>query len=178
MLRTGAVMIPAAATVYVMMVQVVSPEQPDSTSLAALDSLREGYSPLRLHTVNHVKLSSAVAVMRFDFGNLSDQVGGEVKLTLSALRRGTCNAVAWWFDLHLDEENTLSCAPGATVRTWKQNIVYLLEPLSVDCGTNVEVLVRNSKDDNVHVYAGAPGCTDRRVRGEHWAPGQTRIDFK
>eukprot|EP00966_Prymnesium_polylepis_P070265 1633462-Prymnesium_polylepis.1 len=159
LLAPGGVMIPAAATVYVMLVQVSTPEQPDGTALGALDALREGYAPVRLHTVSHVKLSSAAAAMRFDFARLADSLGGEVTLRLNAVRRGACNAVAWWFDLHLDEHSTLSCAPGATVRTWKQNLFYLGAPLAVERGTEVEVLVRNQGDDNIHVYAGAVGFT-------------------
>ena len=157
-------MIPAAATVYVMLVQINAPEQPEAISLGALDALREGYAPMRLHTVSHVKLSAATAAMRFDFANLSDALGGEVKLTVPALRSGTCNGVAWWFDLHLDEQTTLSCAPGATVRTWKQNLFYLLKPLPVERGAEVEVLVWNKADDNIHVFAGPPGSSDRLTR--------------
>ena len=157
-------MIPAAATVYVMLVQINAPEQPDAISLSALDALREGYAPVRLHTVSHVKLSAATAAMRFDFGRLSDTPGGEVTLTLPALRSGSCNGVAWWFDLHLDEHATLSCAPGATVRTWKQNLFYLLQPLPVERGAEVEVLVWNKADDNIHVFAGPPGSAARVSR--------------
>ena len=57
-------MIPAAATVYVMLVQINAPEQPEAISLGALDALREGYAPMRLHTVSHVKLSAATAVVQ------------------------------------------------------------------------------------------------------------------
>ncbi|KAL1515386.1 hypothetical protein AB1Y20_002014 [Prymnesium parvum] len=160
LLQPGGVMIPAAATIYVMLVQISAPEQADDTSFGALHALRQDYSPLRLHTVNHVKLSGSHAVMRYEFGALADEKGGEAKLTLPALRRGECNAVAWWFDLHLDEQQELSCAPGSPVRTWKQNISYLPTPIPVEAGTEMEVLVVNRSDDCIHVHAGRPGFSD------------------
>ena len=40
-------------------------------------------------------------------------------------KRGTCNAIIWWFDLHLDDEQTLPAGPGAAVRTWKQNVFHV-----------------------------------------------------
>ena len=162
-------MIPSSATIYVMAVHVGAPDHPD-VSFDALDSLREGYAPLRLHTVSHVKLSAAEAAMRFDFANLPTQCGSEVRLKLRSLRRGTCNAVAWWFDLSLSNEVTLNVGPGAAVRTWKQNLFYLPQPLELDRGDEVEVIVWNKDDDNIHVFAGRPGTLPETLSAQSQGP--------
>uniref|UniRef100_A0A7S3EZ91 Protein arginine N-methyltransferase domain-containing protein n=1 Tax=Haptolina ericina TaxID=156174 RepID=A0A7S3EZ91_9EUKA len=156
LLAPGGVMIPASATLYVMLLQVSAPEHA-GVSLQALEALREGYSAARLHGLSHVKLSVGVVAMRFEFAALPEQCGGEARIKVEASRRGACNAVGWWFDLHLDGETTLSMAPGATARTWKQNLHYLPSSLEVERGAEVEVLVWNKDDDNLHVLAGAPG---------------------
>ena len=48
LLAPGGVMIPASATLYVMLLQVSAPEHA-GVSLQALEALREGYSAARLH---------------------------------------------------------------------------------------------------------------------------------
>ena len=121
--------------------------------------LREGYAALRLHTVPHARLSAAAPAMRFDFAALPDEVGGTARRTLRATRAGRCNAVAWWFDLDLDGAGTvLSAAPGSGVRTWKQNVCYLPSAIDLRPGYEVDVVVWNHDDDQLHVWAGSPGA--------------------
>ena len=152
-------MIPKAATVFCMLVEVLPPEQPD-VSLRFLDALRVGYQALRLHTVSHVRLSASAAAMRYDFASLGQTSNAYVKLQLTAERKGRCNAVAWWFDLELDEMTTLDVGPDSAVRTWKQNLTYLADPLALEVGSQVEVLVQNHNDDQLHCFAGPPGTTE------------------
>lgn len=133
---------------------------PDASCAPPLGrQLREGYAALRLHTVPHARLSAAAPAMRFDFAALPDEVGGIARRTLRATRAGRCNAVAWWFDLDLDGAGTvLSAAPGSGVRTWKQNVCYLPAALDLRPGHEVDVVVWNHDDDQLHVWAGSPGA--------------------
>jgi len=156
LLRPGGRMIPAAATISAQLVEMLPPELPEAT-LRALDQLRVGYHPLRLHTVAHCKLSAAASVVRYDFGALGETSNQESRVVLSAQRRGRCNAVAWWFELELGEATTLRAAPGCAVRTWKQNVSYLPEPIEVEPGTQIEVMLFNHNDDQLHCLAGLPG---------------------
>ena len=148
--RRGAQVIPAAATVYV---SVAHLEPPETAGLrfGCLDALREGYTPLRLHTVAHALLAAPREAVRIEFGCAESSAGPTAATRLTATRAGLCNAVVWWFDLHLDEETTISAAPGCAVRTWKQNVTYLGTPLTLERGDGLEVTLLNDGDDNLHV---------------------------
>jgi len=119
----------------------------------ALDALREGYAPLRLHTVSHACLSTPTSALKIQFGApaTDTSAAGESSVALAVVRRGVCNAIVWWFDLHLDEVETLSVAPGSVVRTWKQNVHYLTKPLTVERGDVIDAATLNHQDDNLHI---------------------------
>ena len=165
LLAPGGQLLPRGATVYAMAVELRPPEVGDF-DLRALEQLRRGcfYSSMRLHTLGHVKLSSAVAAFEFDFASPgplepdgvtpSDR---EVRLSLPITKRGTCNAILWWFDLHLDDELTLPAGPGASVRTWKQNVAHVEPGIKVKKGDVIEALVWTQRDDQIHVAGGKPG---------------------
>ena len=51
--------------------------------------------------------------------------------------------------------STLSVAPGAAVRTWKQNVSHLAAPFEVQRGSRVEVLLYNDGDNQVQVAGGS-----------------------
>ena len=89
--------------------------------------------------------------VRIEFGCAESSAGPTAATRLTATRAGLCNAVVWWFDLHLDEETTISAAPGCAVRTWKQNVTYLGTPLTLERGDGLEVTLLNDGDDNLHV---------------------------
>lgn len=59
-------------------------------------------------------LGPAVHCMAFDFYEAQDNMQKlETHLSLPLHTTGTCNAVAFWFELHLDEERTLCTSPDA-----------------------------------------------------------------
>jgi len=149
----GAQLIPAGATLYLMAAELLPPDS-GGFAFGALDALREGYTPLRLHTVAHTCLSAPAEALRIDFGAPAGQgaaAGAEAAVVLGVTRRGKCNAIVWWFDLHLDEMETLSVAPGSAVRTWKQNVHYLPSPIAVEKGDVIDAAILNHNDDNLHV---------------------------
>ena len=168
LLAPGGCLVPRAARLCVMAVEVLYPEVSTRSGdfrFDCLEAMRRPmlYASARLHTIGHTKLSKPAEAFHFDFysprplGTDGKPLDREVRLTLPALRRGRCNAIAWWFDLELDEETTLSVAPGSAVRTWKQNLSFLLEPLTVARGDAIEALVWTSGDDQVSATAGKPG---------------------
>ena len=160
--------LPRGAAVYVMAIELRPPEVASELDLGCVERLRRGggtYGCVRLHTVSHSRLSAPAEAMRFDFsavapgGDDGGDGGGarEVRLQLPATRRGRCNAIAWWFDLDLGDGEILSAAPGAKVRTWKQNVAYIEPPLDVARGGCVEALVWTSGDDQINVAGGRVG---------------------
>lgn len=59
-----------------------------------------------------VALGPPVEAMGFDFYEWqANMQPSEVALRLRVTEPGVWNAVAFWFDLHLDEENQLSTSP-------------------------------------------------------------------
>ena len=163
LLKPNGTLIPKGARVYVMAVDLRPPEVGDF-DLSCLEQLHSGlvYSSVRLHTMGHVKLSSPAEAFHFDFyrpvcldpssGRPMDR---EVRLQLPITRKGNCNAIVWWFDLHLDEETTLTVGPGASVRTWKQNVFHIQGGgTPVKRGDTVEALVWCENDDQIHVVGG------------------------
>jgi hypothetical protein len=57
-------------------------------------------------------LSPVVEALAFDFYEAeANMQAAQVALPLIAHSRGTCNAVVFWFSLHLDEETELSTSP-------------------------------------------------------------------
>lgn len=163
LLAPGGTVLPAAATVYAMAVELRPPEFGDF-DLGALEQLRKGcfYSSLRVHTVGHVKLSAPAVAFRFDFASPGELDGDgapidqEVRLQLPVIKTGRCNAILWWFDLHLDAETTLCAGPGASVRTWKQNVAHIEPCVSVKKGEVIEALLWTSREDQIHVAGGKP----------------------
>ena len=135
LLKPGGVLIPSAAKVYAMAVELRAPEV-DDFDLSCLAGLTRGvgYSALRLDTVPHVKLSAPAEAFHFDLyapaplGTDGKPPDRNVRLRLPVLRRGRCNAIVWWFDLELDGETLLPAGPGAAVRTWKQNVAHMMSP--------------------------------------------------
>ena len=158
-------LIPHAATVYAMAVELTTPEPPGEFDLSCLEALRVGvyYSACRLDTVGHTKLSAPAEALHFDLYNATPlgpdgrPEEREVRLTLPVTRRGKCNAILWWFDLHLDDEITIPAGPGAQVRTWKQNVCHIHPPVRVRRGESLEALLWTTGDDQIHVAGGAPG---------------------
>jgi hypothetical protein len=149
-------MIPSSATVYLMAVEFLPPDC-GGFDFRALNALREGYAPLRLHTVSHACLSTPASALTIHFGAPASATSsvGESPVALIVTRRGVCNAIVWWFDLHLDEIETLGVAPGSTVRTWKQNVHYLARPFDVERGDVIDAAILNHQDDNLHISRAA-----------------------
>ena len=163
LLAPGGTLLPMGATLYAMAVELRPPEVGEF-DLGCIEQLRRGcfYSSLRLHTIGHVKLSAPAVAFEFDFytpgevGADGKPLDREVRLSLPVVKKGRCNAIVWWFDLHLDAETTISVGPGAAVRTWKQNVSHIEPCVPVKRGDTIEALLWTSKDDQIHAIGGKP----------------------
>lgn len=111
-LQPGAVCMPAAATVYCMGVEART-DRVAGFDFSAFNRYRWGasYEAVRMDTTPHRRLTRPRRVAEFFFdGRLrSSAIEGTVKLDVIA--DGRLNAVCFWFDLHLDEEDTITSAP-------------------------------------------------------------------
>ncbi len=143
----GLRVIPAGATVYGMLV-----ECPDLMSinpigrisgfdLSAFDRFRDPSAerPFHLAVDPHRALTAHFEIARIDF---AAPPAAEVTraLTAAACATGTGHAVVFWYDLHLDQETTLSTGPGAPQGHWGQSIRFLDRHLAVTAGDSLALI--------------------------------------
>ncbi|XP_077427443.1 protein arginine N-methyltransferase 9 isoform X2 [Vanacampus margaritifer] len=144
---TGRV-IPARATVFAMAVECLEIRRHNKLcvsevgglSLAAAEQLRspvscstepddsmEPYTTERLSRLpgGYTALTEPLTVLRIDFNNVQELEGLSSRpvqrLRLPVLREGELDALAVWFQLHLDEESSLSTGPHEDT-CWEQAI--------------------------------------------------------
>jgi tetratricopeptide (TPR) repeat protein len=72
----------------------------------------------------HRAMSDFFELASFDFRRLPAEEATR-SVELQAAADGTVHAIAFWFDLHLDDAVTLSTAPGSDSRHWRQAIAFL-----------------------------------------------------
>jgi protein arginine N-methyltransferase 7 len=107
--RPGAAAVPAAATLYACGVEALTGSV-EGFDFSALDRYRwtEGYEAVRLEALPHRRLTAPVRVLEHFFDGRAGPRAREGVLRLPVVAAGTLNAVAFWFDLHLDDVETLS----------------------------------------------------------------------
>lgn len=68
----------------------------------------KGYENCRLEDVPHRRLTNPAQVFKFRFDGVGKARGRNNLLGLEVVAPGKLNAVAFWFDLHLDEQCSLT----------------------------------------------------------------------
>jgi len=143
LLKPGAKIIPAAATVWASLIQAddlrrISPVRTVSGfDMSRFDQFRTpGYAQIDLAAEPHRMLSNPVPAWFFDFRvNMPDT--DMRTLTIEATETGTVHGVAFWFDLHMDEEVTYSSRSATRTNHWKQAVYFFDMDLSVKKGQPV-----------------------------------------
>ena len=132
-LQPGATVVPAAATVYCVGIEALTSDVHgfdfsafnkyrcvDRTRLShvlAVDlvhvrcSWGSGYESVRMRDVPHRRLTRPKKVFEFFFDGALKSTVQEGVIKLEPVADGKLNAVCFWFDLHLDEEATITTAP-------------------------------------------------------------------
>jgi type II protein arginine methyltransferase len=92
----------------------------------------------RLRDYPHQLLSEPQEVFRFDFrGPIAPE--DATLLSFAVAQGGTCHALAFWFDLWLDDVVKVSSAPSDDTRAhWRQAIQYL-DPILVEKGKTLVI---------------------------------------
>ncbi|MGD9192784.1 MAG: 50S ribosomal protein L11 methyltransferase [Desulfobacterales bacterium] len=89
-----------------------------------------GAYPVRLKMFKHKFLCEPFEICEFDFK--SDQLKPRnIEISISSPDTGTCHAVAFWFDLYLDEDTTFSSSPLNPKTHWKQAVQCFPEPIHI-----------------------------------------------
>jgi predicted RNA methylase len=132
LLNSDAVLVPSWATVY------AQPIEMRVTSAAGFDvsqanrwRWRSDYEGIELARCKNEwkSLGDAEKVFSFDFFEVEKSMKPEqADLNFEISENGVVNAIAMWFDLHLDEENSLSTSPYAEKGpTWQQAVQWMPE---------------------------------------------------
>jgi type II protein arginine methyltransferase len=149
LLTDDAQIVPCAATVYATVVE--SPRLRNlncAQTAAGFDvSLINRYAtahymPVRLDAFEYTPLTEPFAVFDFDFAN-GTIVPERKQIEVQALRDGTAHCVIFWFNMQLDEENSISNQPGSTTH-WEQALQCLDNEVAVKAG---ETLVIDAEHD-------------------------------
>ena len=90
--------------------------------------------------MRHTALTAPFRVASFDFADppLAERWRD---VTLPVVAAGFAHAVAFWFDLELDDDIVVSSGPGGTLRHWDQAVQYLDEGRQVVPGDGIELTV-------------------------------------
>ncbi|KAL4424877.1 hypothetical protein ABPG77_002100 [Micractinium sp. CCAP 211/92] len=109
----GATVVPAAATLYCMGIEALT-GRVAGLDMSPMNTYRwdAGYEAVNLADIPHRRLTKPTKVLEqwFDGGERKGR-GRESMLKLEVVAEGLLNAVAFWFDLHLDDCETLTNAP-------------------------------------------------------------------
>ena len=147
LLVDDATIIPARATMYF---SLLSAQQVWEMNHAKLVSgfdvslfnhlSSDGFYPVRLNLFEHKFLSPTTELCRFDFVNDVLQPR-HFDIPVTVAEDGQCHAVAYWLDLHLDDETMFSTTPDNFDSHWKQAVQCFPEPLTLKAGQHYTLSV-------------------------------------
>lgn len=148
LLKPGGVVLPQAAVVQAMLVEIPSLRaanplrQVQGFDLSAFDRFRNPAAArqLDLAATAHRPLTAAHAVASFDF---ADAPAAERwrQLSLPVTAAGEAHAVAFWFELTLAPGVAVSSGPGGAMTHWGQAVQFFDAGLPVQPGERVVVKV-------------------------------------
>jgi tetratricopeptide (TPR) repeat protein len=142
-----AIMIPAGASVWVQLANMPDRRKVNPISkvsgfdLSRFDKFRESdtFSVVRLSSEKIEMLSKPVRIVDFDFANLppaaSDEEPVEIDVNFDVTTTGEAHGIVLWFDLHLNDDITVSTAIDGLLLHWGQAAGFFLEDMPVKKGT-------------------------------------------
>jgi len=148
LMQPGGVMLPASADVYAMLVSLprwrsVNPVADIAGfDLSAFDRFRNPYTYLQcdLASEPHAALSAPFHVAHFDFRDPPPPVRSRT-IEVPATAAGEVHAVAFWFELQLDDAVSLSTAPGRELDHWRQAVQFFDQGRSAMPGEQLTLTV-------------------------------------
>jgi predicted RNA methylase len=144
LLTEDAQIVPCAATVYAMLVESPRLRNLNCAQTAAGFDVSPAnryatvdYFPVRLAAFEYRPLTEPFEVFRFDFEN-GTIVPDRKTITVQATSDGAGQCIIFWFNMQLDEENSISNEPGSTTH-WEQALQCLDGEIAVRAGDTVEI---------------------------------------
>ena len=140
LLKPNAQLIPSGVRVYAMCIEsreIYTNHRVETISGFDLSPFNQfssyEYSGYHLAKTEYKPLSATTSIFDFDFrlDHKNESASIEFKITES----GTCHAVAFWYELQLDEETIISTAPHLPqLSCWKQAVQLLPKPIALTKG--------------------------------------------
>ena len=102
------------------------------------------YVPVDLKHEDYLPLSEVFNLRAYDFYNIHAQEidfdNPEVdSIQVEIRQEGQVQAVAFWFDLHMDEDESYSTGPGGELDHWLQAVYFFEQPKDVSKGDQVAI---------------------------------------
>ncbi len=101
------------------------------------------YRSLKLADESHRQLSEPFHVATFDFANLPTTDRHRV-VDVPITDDGEMHAVVFWFDLHLDDQITVSSRAGGELKHWGQAVQYFDHGPQVSAGENLPLTIAHT----------------------------------
>jgi SAM-dependent methyltransferase len=146
LLKPGGRMLPAGAVVYGQLVELPRLRAVNPVAgiagfdLSAFDRFRNpaSYRTISLANEQHKALSAPFHVADFDFSTPPMTERRRVaKIPITAT--GEAYAVVFWFDLHMDDEVSISSGPEGSLSHWAQAVQFMDRGRAVSAGEELEL---------------------------------------
>ncbi|KAI8104703.1 hypothetical protein M9434_003256 [Picochlorum sp. BPE23] len=150
--QPGAKVIPQAATVYCMGIEAVTRPM-EGVKLACFDRYRwdSSYEVVDARDFQYRAITDPVKVTEVFFDSEDRKNIREKLLKLQVKTSGLLNAVMFWFDLHLDDVDTISNNPFTEHgHYWGQAVQYLDRAVRLEEGRKVTMLARREGPSKLH----------------------------
>lgn len=131
-------LIPAAAKVYAMGIELRF-DRLKGFDFSALNLFRlNRYMGLQLKNMPYKQVTEVFTPFHFDFYSNVFESEGDL-FEPSVIEEGCCNAVAFWYDLHLDDEIIINTGPESKITAWEQAVVFFDRPYPVKKGMTLPI---------------------------------------
>jgi tetratricopeptide (TPR) repeat protein/precorrin-6B methylase 2 len=158
LLKPGAKIIPAAATVWCALIQAdelrrISPVRTVSGfDMSRFDQFRTpGYAQIDLAADPHRLLSAPTKAWHFDFRRPMPDHDAQ-SLPIVAEETGIAHGMAFWFDLHMDDKVTYHSRSASRTNHWKQAVYFFQCDLPVTKGRTT-IIGTGYDRTQIHFYA-------------------------
>ncbi len=115
--------------------------------LSPFDQFRvaKEYVSENLNKISHEFLSDEFPMLKYDFENLGEPVGEhesrQEEIEVDITSDGVLNGVAFWFNLHLTEDISLSSSPERLDNHWGQALFFFENSMQVIKGDKVKLSI-------------------------------------
>jgi predicted RNA methylase len=159
LLKPNAQLIPSGARVYAMLIEsseIYKNHRVDTISNFDLSPFNQfstyNYIGYHLSKTDYRGLTPTTSIFDFNFHKIPGSESTPIEFEIN--ESGVCHAVAFWYELQLDEDTIISTAPHLPqLSCWKQAVQLLAKPLTLKKGETFKLIAHH--DDEELWFTGA-----------------------